>query len=59
LGGARAAERTYVIALRTSQSDWTEGGVFWEVGVPEASGRPAVLEAHELMQSGKQSQRLV
>jgi 3D-(3,5/4)-trihydroxycyclohexane-1,2-dione acylhydrolase (decyclizing) len=58
-GRAREAERTYVIALRTSQSDWTEGGVFWEVGVPEASGRPAVLEAHEQMQSGKQSQRLV
>ena len=56
---ARASQRSYVIALQTSQFDWTEGGVFWEVGVPEVSGRPAVIEAHELMQSGKQSQRLV
>ena len=36
-----------------------EGGNFWEVGVPEVSGRPAVLEAHDAMQSGKRSQRLV
>src|SRR5262245_58089013 len=56
---ARAADRTYVIALKTSQFDWTEGGVFWEVGVPEVSGRPAVVEAHEMMEAGKQSQRLV
>jgi 3D-(3,5/4)-trihydroxycyclohexane-1,2-dione acylhydrolase (decyclizing) len=56
---ARASDRTYVIALRTSQNDWTEGGVFWEVGVPEVSGRPSVLEAHAAMQSGKQAQRLI
>jgi len=56
---ARAADRTYVIAIRTTQHDWTEGGNFWEVGVPEVSGRPAVLEAHDAMQSGKRSQRLV
>jgi 3D-(3,5/4)-trihydroxycyclohexane-1,2-dione acylhydrolase (decyclizing) len=56
---ARAAERTSVIAIKTSQFDWTEGGIFWEVGVPEASGRQSVLDAHAAMQSGKQSQRLV
>ncbi len=38
---ARAADRTYVIAIRTTQYDWTEGGNFWEVGVPEVSGRPS------------------
>jgi 3D-(3,5/4)-trihydroxycyclohexane-1,2-dione acylhydrolase (decyclizing) len=56
---ARAADRTYVIAMKTSPSDWTEGGVFWEVGVPEVSNRATVLDAKAEMQSGKQAQRLV
>jgi 3D-(3,5/4)-trihydroxycyclohexane-1,2-dione acylhydrolase (decyclizing) len=56
---ARAADRTYVIAVKTTQNDWTEGGTFWEVGVPEVSGRQAVLDAHQKMESGKQAQRLV
>ncbi len=59
LGRARAGDRTYVIAMKTSQHDWTEGGVFWEVGVPEVSGRRAVLDAHDAMLQGKQAQRLV
>jgi 3D-(3,5/4)-trihydroxycyclohexane-1,2-dione acylhydrolase (decyclizing) len=56
---ARAADRTYVIAVKTTQFDWTEGGIFWEVGVPEVSGRQEVLDAHQRMESGKQAQRLV
>ncbi len=56
---ARAADRTYVIALRTSDHDWTEGGTFWEVGVPEVSNRQTVLDAHAELQQGKQAQRLV
>jgi NAD(P)-dependent dehydrogenase (short-subunit alcohol dehydrogenase family) len=56
---ARAADRTYVIAVKTTQFDWTEGGIFWEVGVPQVSGRQEVLDAHERMESGKQAQRLV
>ncbi len=56
---ARAADRTYVIALKTSDHDWTEGGVFWEVGVPEVSNRPGVLDAKAEMNQGKQAQRLV
>jgi 3D-(3,5/4)-trihydroxycyclohexane-1,2-dione acylhydrolase (decyclizing) len=58
-GRARAADRTYVIALKISQYDWTEGGVFWEVGVPEVSDRPSVIDAHDSMQQGKQAQRLI
>jgi 3D-(3,5/4)-trihydroxycyclohexane-1,2-dione acylhydrolase (decyclizing) len=58
-GRARASERTYVIALRTSPSEWTEGGIFWEVGVPEVSDRAAVGIARELMDEGKKAQRLV
>jgi 3D-(3,5/4)-trihydroxycyclohexane-1,2-dione acylhydrolase (decyclizing) len=54
---ARAADRTYVIALRTHQNSWTEGGSFWEVGVPEVSDRPEVLEARAAMDAGKADQR--
>ncbi|HUF99040.1 MAG TPA: 3D-(3,5/4)-trihydroxycyclohexane-1,2-dione acylhydrolase (decyclizing) [Ilumatobacter sp.] len=56
---ARASERTYVIALQTSQNDWTEGGGFWEVGVPEVSHRAEVTAAKAAMDAGKQSQRLI
>lgn len=56
---ARAADRTYVIAMKTSDDDWTEGGVFWEVGVPEVSNRQSVLAAKAEMVQGKQAQRLL
>jgi 3D-(3,5/4)-trihydroxycyclohexane-1,2-dione acylhydrolase (decyclizing) len=56
---ARAADRTYVIAMKTSPNDWTEGGVFWEVGVPEVSNRPSVLEAKAHMVEAKLDQRII
>jgi 3D-(3,5/4)-trihydroxycyclohexane-1,2-dione acylhydrolase (decyclizing) len=59
LGRARAADRTYVIAMRVSAYDWTEGGNFWEVGVPEVSPRESVLRAHEDVVLGKRAQRLI
>lgn len=59
IGRARTADRTYVIALATSPNDWTEGGVFWEVGVPEVSNRPDVLTARDEIDHGKRAQRLV
>lgn len=55
---ARAADRTTVIAIRTAPHDWTPGGAFWEVGVPEASARPAVAEARERQLEGKRRQRV-
>jgi len=55
---ARAADRTYVIALQTEPNVWTEGGAFWEVGVPEVSDRAEVLAAHQAMQAGKLQQRI-
>ncbi|HWM19369.1 MAG TPA: 3D-(3,5/4)-trihydroxycyclohexane-1,2-dione acylhydrolase (decyclizing) [Ilumatobacteraceae bacterium] len=58
-GRARASERTYVIALQTSPSEWTEGGIFWEVGVPEVSDRTQVRDARQAMDDGKKAQRLV
>ena len=55
---ARAADRTYVIAIDTSAYDWTGGGSFWEVGVPEVSSRPSVVAAREAMDAGKAAQRV-
>ena len=55
---ARAADRTYVIALNTHAYRWTEGGSFWEVGVPEVSTSADVLAARAAMDSGKADQRV-
>ena len=55
---ARAADRTYVIALQTQDNSWTEGGSFWEVGVPEVSDREAVREARLALDEGKLDQRI-
>jgi len=54
---ARAADRTSVIVLSVRSSDWTEGGAFWEVGVPEVSDRAEVLRARATLDSGLGSQR--
>jgi 3D-(3,5/4)-trihydroxycyclohexane-1,2-dione acylhydrolase (decyclizing) len=54
---ARAANRTYVIALDTNPVDSTGGGTWWEVGVPEVSAREDVEQAHrEWMLAGKKQQ---
>ncbi len=55
---ARAADRTYVIALQTHQDSWTEGGSWWEVGVPEVSNRAEVLEARAELDSGQTERRI-
>ena len=55
---ARASDRTYVIAIDTSAYDWTGGGAFWEVGVPEVSSRASVVDAREAMDAGKAAQRV-
>ena len=54
---AKAADRTYVIATVVDAYSWTEGGSFWEVGVPEVSEFDSVLEARADIDEGKQGQR--
>jgi 3D-(3,5/4)-trihydroxycyclohexane-1,2-dione acylhydrolase (decyclizing) len=58
LARARAADRTTVIALRTAPDAWTEGGAFWQVGVPEVSDRPTVDEARSRQDEGRSTQRI-
>ncbi len=57
-GRARASDRTYVIALKTHAYRWTEGGSFWEVGVPEVSASADVRAARAAMDTGKADQRV-
>ena len=53
MGRARAAARTYVICIETDPHRTTEeGGCWWEVAVPEVSGREQVRKArHDYEQS--------
>jgi len=55
---ARAAERTSVLVVRTAPHDWTPGGAFWEVGVPEVAHRGEVLAARDRLDEGKRGQRV-
>lgn len=57
LMAARAADRTTVIVTEVRADDWTEGGAFWQVGVPEVSDRPSVTEARVEMDAGLAAQR--
>jgi 3D-(3,5/4)-trihydroxycyclohexane-1,2-dione acylhydrolase (decyclizing) len=55
---ARAADRTTVLVIRTAPHDWTPGGAFWEVGVPEVTSRDEVRAARGLLLEGKKGQRV-
>ena len=55
---ARDADRTTVIVIPTAPHAWTEGGAFWEVGVPEMTPRDEVRSARERLLEGKQRQRV-
>jgi 3D-(3,5/4)-trihydroxycyclohexane-1,2-dione acylhydrolase (decyclizing) len=56
-GRAKAADRSYVIVIEVSQYDWTEGGAWWEVGVPEVSDREQVRVARAELDAEKKLQR--
>jgi len=54
---ARAADRTSVLVIHTAPHDWTPGGAFWEVGVPEESQRAEVSAARGQVAEGTSRQR--
>lgn len=54
---ARTHDRTSVIVVDVRESDWTEGGLFWQVGVPEVSELETVREARAVHEAGMASQR--
>ena len=57
LAHARQAKGTVVIVVRTDPTPGARGA-FWEVGVPEVSSRPEVLDARQRMEAGKAHQRV-
>lgn len=55
---ARAADRTYLIAIPTDPARTTEeGGWWWEVAVPEVSQRKEVQQARTRYEQDKRQQR--
>jgi 3D-(3,5/4)-trihydroxycyclohexane-1,2-dione acylhydrolase (decyclizing) len=57
LADARAHDRTSVIVVQARESDWTPGGAFWQVGIPETSELETVLAARAEMDAGLEAQR--
>ncbi|MEY5098479.1 MAG: hypothetical protein RJA36_1198 [Pseudomonadota bacterium] len=55
---ARAARRTQVIVIDTTHTRTTDGGCWWEVGIPEVSTRVEVQEAHARYLQAQQAQRV-
>jgi len=54
---ARAADKTYVITLRTHPYEWMEGGSWWDVGMPAVTNRPEVDAAREMQELQRPHQR--
>ena len=54
---ARQAPSTAVIVTKVRAKDFTEGGAFWQVGVPEVSDRASVTAARASMDKGLKNQR--
>ena len=54
---ARTHDRTSVVVVDVRESDWTDSGLFWEVGVPEVSELDTVAQARAVNETGAASQR--
>lgn len=55
---ARSITRTSVIAVPTDPHIWTDGGAFWEVGIPQMSSIPEVCQARAALEREKLQQRV-
>ena len=49
----------HVIVTDVAVHQWSDGGSFWEVGVPQVTDRPEVVQAHDELMAGKAHQRLL
>ena len=56
IGRAKAADRSYLISLRTDPDQSSGGGFWWDVAVPEVSGRAEVIAARAEYLSAKTRQ---
>jgi 3D-(3,5/4)-trihydroxycyclohexane-1,2-dione acylhydrolase (decyclizing) len=57
-GRAKASDRSYAIVVDVHPYEWTEGGAWWEVGVPEVSDRDQVLVARAELDAERKHQRV-
>jgi 3D-(3,5/4)-trihydroxycyclohexane-1,2-dione acylhydrolase (decyclizing) len=57
LMAARSHDRTSVIVIAVREDDWTEGGAFWQVGIPETSELDGVRAARADLDAGLEAQR--
>ena len=57
-GRAKAADRSYGIVMDVDEYTWTEGGAWWEVGIPEVSDREQVRVARAEWAAEKKHQRV-
>ena len=55
---AKASDHSYAIVMDIDQYAWTEGGAWWEVGIPEVSDRADVLVARAAWEAEKKHQRV-
>lgn len=55
---AKESDRSYVIVMDIDEYTWTEGGAWWEVGVPEVSDREQVRLARAEWAAEKKHQRV-
>ncbi len=58
LDWARTTDRTTVITIVSDAFAWSPGDAWWDVGVPEVSGRPSVDAAYEAQRQGRAKQRV-
>jgi 3D-(3,5/4)-trihydroxycyclohexane-1,2-dione acylhydrolase (decyclizing) len=54
---AKQADRTTVIALKVQPHQWTPGGAWWDVAVPEVSARAEVQAARARYEAGRPPSR--
>jgi 3D-(3,5/4)-trihydroxycyclohexane-1,2-dione acylhydrolase (decyclizing) len=55
---AKAADRTAVIVINVQAQQWTPGGSWWDVAVPEVSDRAEVRAARQRMAEQRAAQRV-
>ncbi len=55
---AKASDRSYAIVMDIDEYTWTEGGTWWEVGIPEVSDREQVRLARAEWEAEKKHQRV-
>jgi 3D-(3,5/4)-trihydroxycyclohexane-1,2-dione acylhydrolase (decyclizing) len=55
---AKASDRSYAIVIDVAHDQWTGGGCWWEVGVPEVSERDEVLVARGVYEAESKHQRV-